>query len=109
MFLQNISDLACHSPPGEEGRPAGGALGLDVVLLEDDALVSQVLQVGGDDGGVVPGHVIVAQVICQDEDNVRRTSEECQTNGMKVEKIYFNTCFVCFCVCCDAPCGLKQG
>lgn len=61
-------------PPGEEGGPAGGALGLDVVLLEDDALVSQVLQVGGDDGGVVPGHVIVAQVICQDEDNVRRTS-----------------------------------
>ena len=63
----------CHSPSSQEGGSAGGALGLDVILLEDHALVCEVVQVGGDDGGVMPGHVIVTQVIRQDENNVRTT------------------------------------
>ena len=49
----------CHSPSSEEGGSAGGALGLDVILLEDHTLVCEVMQVGGDDSGVMPGHVIV--------------------------------------------------
>ena len=70
----------CHSPSSQEGGSAGGALGLDVILLEDHTLVCEVMQVGGDDGGVMPGHVIVTQVIRQDENNVRRASEEWQYN-----------------------------
>ena len=31
------------------------------------------LHVGGEDGGVVPGHLVPAQVIRQDHDDVRRT------------------------------------
>ena len=66
-----LSIVYWRLPPGEQGGPAGGALGLDVVLLEDDALVGEVVEVRGDDGGVVPGHVVVAQVIRQDEHYVR--------------------------------------
>ena len=84
MFcLQNLQiflHLLCHSPSSQERGSAGGTLGLDVILLEDHALVCEVVQVGGDDGGVMPGHVIVTQVIRQDENNVRRASEECQYN-----------------------------
>ena len=89
--------LVTNSPPSEEGGSAGGALGLDVILLEDDALVREVVQVRGDDGGVVPGHVIVAQVIGQDEHYVRRTSEKCQHNekeGWKVSQIPVLSAFV---------------
>lgn len=61
-------------PSSQEGGSAGGALGLDVILLKDHALVCEVMKVGGDDGGVMPGHIIVAQVIRQDENYVGRTS-----------------------------------
>ena len=92
-----LSIVYWRLPPGEQGGPAGGALGLDVVLLEDDALVGEVVEVRGDDGGVVPGHVIVAQVIGQDEHYVRRTSEKCQHNekeGWKVSLIPVLSAFV---------------
>ena len=75
-----ILHLLCDSPSSQEGGSAGGALGLDVILLKNHALVSEVMKVGGDDGGVMPGHIIVAQVIRQDENYVGRTSEECQYN-----------------------------
>ena len=44
---------------------------LDIILLKDDPSLGQVLQVGGDDGGIVPGDIIVAKVICYYQDYVR--------------------------------------
>ena len=55
---------------GHQGRPGGGADGLDVALLEDDPGRGQPPQGGGQDVGVVPGHVIVAQVIRYYQDDV---------------------------------------
>ena len=40
---------------------------LDIILLKDDPSLGQVLQVGGDDGGVVPGDIIVPKVICYNQ------------------------------------------
>ena len=54
----------------QQRRPARGALGLDVVLLEDDARPGQLEEVGGLHSGVVPGNVIIAEVISQDQQNV---------------------------------------
>ena len=65
-----LSIVYWRLPPGEQGGPAGGALGLDVVLLEDDARPGQLEEVGGLHSGVVPGNVIIAEVISQDQQNV---------------------------------------
>ena len=43
---------------------------LRIILLKDDPSLGQVMQVGGEDGGVVPGDIIVAKVICQNQDYV---------------------------------------
>ena len=45
-------------------------LDLRVELVEDDSLPGQGLQVGRHHGGVVPGDVGVAQVVCQDVEDV---------------------------------------
>ena len=50
---QSVGVLARH-----EGRPGGGAGGLDVVGVQQDALAGELLQAGAVDVLVVPGHVI---------------------------------------------------
>ena len=45
--------------PSHECGPGGRADGLDVGGLQNEAVGGQRTQVGGEDVGVVPGHVIV--------------------------------------------------
>ena len=56
--------------PCEESRSAGGALWLDIVLLQDQARLGEVEEVGGLHSGVVPGHVVITQVVGQDQEDV---------------------------------------
>ena len=57
--------FTCH-----KSCSARRALSLDIILLKDDPSLGQVLQVGGDDGGVVPGDIIVPKVIGYYQDYV---------------------------------------
>ena len=50
-------------PASHQGGPGGGADGLDIALLQPHPGHGQLLQVGGDHVAVVPGDVIVAEVI----------------------------------------------
>ena len=60
------SDLhTCH-----ESSSTRSTLGLNIMLLKDDPRLGQLLQVGGDDCGVVPGDIIIAKVICYNQDYV---------------------------------------
>ena len=49
-LLNILPEITCH-----ESCSAERALMLDIFLLKDDHSLGQVLQVGRDDGGVVPG------------------------------------------------------
>ena len=51
--------VTCH-----ESSSTRSTLRLDIILLKDDPSLGQVMQVGGEDGRVVPGDIIVAKVIC---------------------------------------------
>ena len=68
-YVVILPGVTCH-----KSCSAGRALRLDIILLKDDPSLGQVLQVGGDDGGVVPGDIIVAKVICYYQDYVRLMS-----------------------------------
>ena len=56
--------------PSEQGRPGGGADLLTVGLLQPQALPRQSLQGAGRHVRVVPGDVVPAEVVSQDEDYV---------------------------------------
>ena len=45
---------------GHKCRSGRSADGLNVMILQAEAGHGQVLQVGGEDSGVVPGHIVVA-------------------------------------------------
>jgi hypothetical protein len=64
-----LSGVTC-----DKSCSAGKSLRLNIILLKDEPSLGQVLQVGGDDGGVVPGDIIVAKVICYYQDYVRLMS-----------------------------------
>ena len=57
--------LTCH-----KSCSTRGTLSLDIILLKDDPSLGQLLQVGGDDGWVVPGDIFVAKIICHYQDYV---------------------------------------
>jgi len=66
MLAANVKGVAaCH-----ESSSTRSTLRLDVILLKDDPSLSQVVQVGGDDGGIVPGDIVIAKVICYYQDYV---------------------------------------
>ena len=67
--MSTLEGITCH-----ESCSAGRALRLDIILLKDDSSLGQVLQVGGDDSGVVPGDIIVPKVICHYQDYVGLSS-----------------------------------
>ena len=56
--------------PREKSCPAWCTLWLDIVLLQDEAGLGEVVEVGGLNGGVVPGNIVIAQVVCQDQKDV---------------------------------------
>lgn len=72
-------------PAGHQLVPGGGANRLDVVVLQSDPCGGQFVQVRGADLGLVVAHVVPAEVVGQDEDDVRLpsrhegggTGEEC--------------------------------
>ena len=55
---------------GEEGGPGGGADLLAVGLLQHEAVLCQPLHPGGGHVGVVPGNIVPAKVISQDENDI---------------------------------------
>ena len=60
--------------PRKQGSSAGSALWLDIVLLQDETCLGKVEEVGGLHSGVVPGHVVIAQVVGQNQKDVGTAS-----------------------------------
>ena len=68
----------------KKSSSAGATRGLRVVRLQPDARPGQPVQGGHDDGGVVPGHVVVAEVIRYHDHNVgRRRGRDCCTGDQE--------------------------
>ena len=59
-------------PAGQESRPGGSADLLTVGLLQYEALLGQLLHPGGGHLRVVPGHVVPAQIIGQNKNDIGR-------------------------------------
>ena len=51
--------------------------------LQPDARPGQPVQGGHDDGGVVPGHVVVAEVIRYHDHNIGRRGRDCCTGDQE--------------------------
>ena len=60
----------------------------NVALLHDDALPGQPLQVGGDYGGVVPGHIVVPKIISKDKDDVGLGGSQARIKNSNTKKNY---------------------
>lgn len=58
-------------PAGHQLVPGGRAQRLDVVVLQADSSGGQLVQVRGSDLGAVVADIVPAEVISQDEDDVR--------------------------------------
>ena len=69
-FVMRSSDQPVRISACEKRGSARRTLGLDVVLFEDDARPRQLVEVGSLHSWVVPGNVIIAEVISQDQQNV---------------------------------------
>ena len=68
-MLESLSPVRIS--PCEQSRSARGALRLNIVLLHDETRLGEVKEVGRLDPGVVPGNIVVAQVVSQDQQDVR--------------------------------------
>ena len=69
-IVANIFHPGLNIPVIRAARLREEARRLNIILLKDDPSLGQVLQVGGDDGGVVPGDIIVPKVIGYYQDYV---------------------------------------
>ena len=66
MLSANVIGISAS----QQSCSTGGTFWLDIVLLQYDSSRGQLGEMGGNDGGVVPGDIVEAKVICQNKHNI---------------------------------------